>query len=101
MTRPARWSHSWVRTPNQCSPSGSSAPRRWRPQCYPWPPATPSVLLLFIIRLVNKRAVMRRYTNGRVYNAVAWTTVVAVAGLSVLMVLTTILPGLGLHILGL
>ena len=37
------------------------------------------VLLIFIIRLVNKRAVMRRYTNGRVYNAVAWTTVVAVA----------------------
>jgi Mn2+/Fe2+ NRAMP family transporter len=44
---------------------------------------------------------MGRYTNGRVYNAVAWTTVVAVAGLSVLMVLTTILPSLGLHILGL
>jgi len=59
------------------------------------------VLLIFIIRLVNKRAVMRRYTNGRVYNAVAWTTVVAVAGLSVLMVLTTILPSLGIHILGL
>ena len=51
------------------------------------------VLLIFIIRLVNKRAVMRRYTNGRVYNAVAWRTVVAVAGLSVLMVLTTILSG--------
>ena len=59
------------------------------------------VLLIFIIRLVNKRAVMGRYTNGRVYNAVAWTTVVAVAGLSVLMVLTTILPSLGIHILGL
>jgi Mn2+/Fe2+ NRAMP family transporter len=49
------------------------------------------VLLIFIIRLVNKRAVMRRYTNGRVYNAVAWTTV-AVAGLAVLMVLTTSPP---------
>ena len=59
------------------------------------------VLLIFIIRLVNKRAVMGRYTNGRVYNAVAWTTVVAVAGLSVLMVLTTFLPSLGIHILGL
>jgi Mn2+/Fe2+ NRAMP family transporter len=44
---------------------------------------------------------MRRYTNGRVYNAVAWTTVVAVAGLAVLMVLATILPVLGSHILGL
>jgi hypothetical protein len=30
---------------------------------------------------------------------VAWTTVVAVAGLAVLMVLATILPALGLHIL--
>jgi Mn2+/Fe2+ NRAMP family transporter len=59
------------------------------------------VFLIFIIRLVNKRAVMRRYTNGRVYNAVAWTTVVAVAGLAVLMVLATILPGLGSHSLGL
>ena len=46
----------------------------------------------FIIRLVNKRAVMGRYTNGQIYNAMAWTTVVAVAGLSVFMVLTTILP---------
>ena len=34
------------------------------------------VLLVFIIRLVNKRAVMGRYTNGRGHNAVAWTTVV-------------------------
>jgi Mn2+/Fe2+ NRAMP family transporter len=59
------------------------------------------VLFIFIIRRVNKRAVMRRYTNGRVYNAVAWTTVVVVAGLAVLMVLATILPALGFHILGL
>jgi Mn2+/Fe2+ NRAMP family transporter len=46
------------------------------------------VLLIFIIRLVNKRAVMGRYTNGRVDNATVWTTVVALAGHSVLMVLS-------------
>ena len=59
------------------------------------------VLLVFIIRLVNNREIMGEHTNGRVYNALAWITVVAVAGLSLLMVVTTVLPALGLHLFGL
>jgi NRAMP (natural resistance-associated macrophage protein)-like metal ion transporter len=59
------------------------------------------VLLVFIIRLVNNREIMGEYTNGPVYNALAWITVVAVAALSLLMVVTTVLPGLGIHVFGL
>jgi hypothetical protein len=56
------------------------------------------ILLVFIIRLINNREVMGAYTNGRVYNALAWITVVSIAGLSVLMVVSTILPALGVHL---
>jgi Mn2+/Fe2+ NRAMP family transporter len=58
------------------------------------------ILLVFIIRLINNREVMGEYTNGRIYNILAWITVVAVAGLSLLMVVTTVLPSLGIHLLG-
>jgi Mn2+/Fe2+ NRAMP family transporter len=59
------------------------------------------ILLLFIIRLVSHRELMGSYTNGPVYNALAWITVMAVAGLSLLMVATTVLPSIGIHIPGL
>lgn len=58
------------------------------------------ILLVFIIRLVNNGELMGGYRNGRLYNALAWITVVAVAGLSALMVVTTILPAIGLHAFG-
>ncbi len=59
------------------------------------------VLLVFIIRLVNNPEIMGDYRNGRAFNGLAWITVVAVAGLSVLMVVTTVLPALGIHLFGL
>lgn len=43
---------------------------------------------------------MGEYTNGRIHNILAWITVLAVAGLSLLMVATTILPALGVHVFG-
>lgn len=58
------------------------------------------VLLIFIITLVNDREVMGEYTNGPVRNILAWATVIAIGTLSVLMVLTTVLPAVGLHVLG-
>jgi Mn2+/Fe2+ NRAMP family transporter len=58
------------------------------------------ILLIFIIRLVNDSEVMGEHTNGHVYNVLAWITVVVVAALSLLMVATTVLPSLGLHVLG-
>jgi Mn2+/Fe2+ NRAMP family transporter len=59
------------------------------------------LLLIFIIRLVNNREIMGDYVNGRIYNALAWITVVVVAGLSLVMVATTVLPTFGLHLFGL
>ena len=58
------------------------------------------LLLIFVIRLVNNREIMGDYVNGRIYNVLAWITVVAVAGLSLLMVGTTVLPALGIHLFG-
>jgi Mn2+/Fe2+ NRAMP family transporter len=55
----------------------------------------------FGIRLVNNPEIMGDYRNGRAFNGLAWITVVAVAGLSVLMVVTTVLPALGIHLFGL
>ncbi len=57
------------------------------------------VLLVFIILLIRNREIMGEYTNGPINNALAWITVVAVGGLSLLMVATTVLPAFGLHIL--
>jgi len=59
------------------------------------------ILLIFIIRLVNNHEIMGDYRNGRVYNALAWVTVVSIAGISALMVVTTVLPAVGVHLFGL
>ncbi len=40
-------------------------------------------LLLFMIRIVNDRRIMGRYTNGRVTNALAWGTVITVIALTI------------------
>jgi Mn2+/Fe2+ NRAMP family transporter len=48
-------------------------------------------LLVFLIRIVNDRRVMGRYTNGRVYNTLSWATVVLVMGLTAALMLLTIL----------
>ena len=40
-------------------------------------------LLIFMMIIINDRRVMGRYVNGRVYNAIGWTTVVVVIALTV------------------
>ncbi len=57
------------------------------------------VLLIFILRLVNNRRLMGRYTNGRIYNIIAWTTAIILIGLTVAYLLfTLILPLFGIHL---
>lgn len=48
-------------------------------------------LLLFMIRLVNDRAIMGRHTNGPLYNGLAWLTVLAAIGLTVALLVLTVL----------
>ncbi len=48
-------------------------------------------LLIFMIRIVNDRRIMGRYTNGRIYNALSWGTILVVIGLTVALVVMTAL----------
>jgi NRAMP (natural resistance-associated macrophage protein)-like metal ion transporter len=50
-------------------------------------------ILIFMLILVNKKSLMRNYTNGPVYNIVAWTTVVVLIVLTLLMVILSFVPG--------
>ena len=50
------------------------------------------VILLIMVRLVNEKELMGEFVNGRVYNAVAWGTTVAVVLLTAVMVVTAFLP---------
>lgn len=49
-------------------------------------------LLIFMMVIINDRRIMGRHVNGRVYNAIGWTTVVVVIALTVAL--------LGMMVLG-
>jgi Mn2+/Fe2+ NRAMP family transporter len=40
-------------------------------------------LLIFMMIIINDRRIMGRHLDGRVYNAIGWTTVVVVIALTV------------------
>jgi Mn2+/Fe2+ NRAMP family transporter len=44
------------------------------------------VILIFMVRLINKTELMGRWTNSRFYNTVAWTAVVVMIGLTLALV---------------
>jgi Mn2+/Fe2+ NRAMP family transporter len=50
-------------------------------------------ILVFMLLLVNKKSLMGSYVNGPVYNIVVWATVIVLILLTVLMVVTSFLPG--------
>jgi Mn2+/Fe2+ NRAMP family transporter len=50
-------------------------------------------VLVFMLLLVNRAGIMGEFTNGRAYNAVSWATVAVLVVLTVLMVVTSLLPG--------
>lgn len=59
------------------------------------------ILLVFIVRLVNNRRLMGRYTNGRVYNLIAWATTVVIGALAfAYLLLTWVLPLFGVNVGG-
>ena len=53
----------------------------------------PLVLVLMIL-LCNDRRLMGRYVNGRIRNGVAWVTTVVMTILTLLIILSTLFPGL-------
>jgi len=52
------------------------------------------VILVLMILLCNDRRLMGRYTNGRIFNAVAWITTIVMTVLTLLIILSTLFPGL-------
>jgi len=52
-----------------------------------------TLVVLFVLRLVNNRRLMGRYTNGPIYNAIAWISAAILVVLSVLYI-----PGILFHI---
>ncbi len=52
------------------------------------------IILFAVLRLVNDRDLMGPYVNGPLYNIAAWTTVIIVTLLSLLLMLVTLFPNL-------
>jgi Mn2+/Fe2+ NRAMP family transporter len=50
-------------------------------------------ILVFMLVLANRESLMGRFTNGPVYNGVAWATVAALTVLTVMLVVTSLWPG--------
>jgi Mn2+/Fe2+ NRAMP family transporter len=59
------------------------------------------ILLIFIVRLVNDRRLMGRYTNRRVYNWIARATTLVIGALALAyLLLTGVLPLFGVTVGG-
>jgi Natural resistance-associated macrophage protein len=57
------------------------------------------ILLVFILRLVNDKRLMGRYTNSRWQNVVAWGTMVLLSALSIVLLASIFLPLAGVRFL--
>jgi len=49
-------------------------------------------ILIFMLILINDRDIMGKYTNGKVFNIVAWGTVIILIGLTLFLLYMTIAP---------
>ncbi len=49
------------------------------------------VVLIFMVRLINQQELMGEFVNGRVYNAVVWTTTVLLILLTLVMIATAVI----------
>lgn len=49
------------------------------------------VVLVFMVRLINQKELMGEFVNGRVYNAVVWTTTVLLILLTLVMIATAVI----------
>jgi len=51
-------------------------------------------VLVFVCLLINRRELMGEHVNGRIWNVVAWGTCAVMVALTLVLVVTTVLPGL-------
>ena len=52
------------------------------------------IILVLMLLLINKRRLMGRYVNSVAFNAVAWVTVIVITLLSLVLLITNVVPGL-------
>jgi len=57
------------------------------------------ILLVFMLMLVNDRRIMGKYVNSRTQNIIAWATTILLSVLCFMLILSTILPALGIPFL--
>ena len=50
------------------------------------------IVMIFVVLLVNRRDLMHKWTNGPIYNLIAWASVAVMIGLSVLLAVFSIFP---------
>jgi len=55
------------------------------------------IILIFALLIINDRAIMGRFTNGHVFNAIAWITTIALILVSLLLVPVTVMQQFGGH----
>jgi Mn2+/Fe2+ NRAMP family transporter len=48
-------------------------------------------VLVFMLLLINNKDIMGEYTNSRFFDVIAWGTVIIMGGLTVLLVVTSVL----------
>ena len=51
------------------------------------------VILILMLRLVNTKRLMGDYTNSKIANVIAWTTTIVLISLSLILLITSLLPG--------
>lgn len=52
------------------------------------------VILITMLTLINDKHIMGKYVNGRIFNILAWITVIILIILAAILLLTTFIPGL-------
>ena len=50
------------------------------------------IVMIFVVLLVNRRDLMHEWTNGPIYNLIAWGSVAVMIGLSVLLAILSVFP---------
>ena len=50
-------------------------------------------VVIFMLQLTNREDIMGKYKNGRVFNFIAWTTCIVMIVLTVMLAITTVMPG--------
>jgi len=52
------------------------------------------IILITMLKLINDKRLMGKYVNGRVFNVIAWAMVVALIALTMILVATSVFPGM-------